>query len=205
MKKHVATVHEGQKTFVCPSGSNKQDIHGHMLANVHESQKLSFDCPKCSQTFSRREIMKEHVAIVHDGQKPFDCPHCSKAFGYKINMKRHMATVHDGPNAFSYKQDLDQNTAFQGLFRQLIINDPAKLMTHMARIYHLVMAVGNGTPFVANGQPQDPVQSAIKEVTDMYQFLNVVLQNNQMAFTGRAIVDLLNVQNAQRLLVKKVA
>ena len=50
MKIHVATVHEGKKTFKC-------DI--------------------CNANFGQKSTLNKHVATVHEGKKQFKCDICN--------------------------------------------------------------------------------------------------------------------------------
>ena len=56
----------------------------------------SATCPKCDVTFSSKDVLKQHIAVVHEGKKAYKCPTCQKTFftsrsGLMINTE----TVHE--------------------------------------------------------------------------------------------------------------
>ena len=76
---------------------------------------LCFKCSRseCSKTFSSKQMMRMHIATVHEGHKPFncgkcrnedtvhtkrqfECSKCSKTFKDRKDMNTHMLTVHEG-------------------------------------------------------------------------------------------------------------
>ena len=59
MKKHVVSVHEGNKPFKC-------DV--------------------CEYTSPQTVDFKKHVASVHEGKKPFKCKICDKSISGKSNL-----------------------------------------------------------------------------------------------------------------------
>ena len=66
MKKHIESVHEKNKPFIC-------DLR-----------------------FSQKNDLKRHIESVHENKEPFKCNICDKKFNRKTNMTRHVATVHGG-------------------------------------------------------------------------------------------------------------
>ena len=66
---HVATIHEGKKTFIC-------DI--------------------CNAKFRLMGELNVHVSTVHEGKKQFQCEICDANFGQKSNFNEHIAKAHEG-------------------------------------------------------------------------------------------------------------
>ena len=50
--------------------------------------KKDFKCELCGKNFSRHEVLKRHIKIIHEGVKDFKCNQCNKAFGQQENLKR---------------------------------------------------------------------------------------------------------------------
>ena len=69
MKKHIHTVHEGQKDHSCEScgKSFSQAIYLKHIHTVHEGHKDH----KCE--FSQVGNLKKHIHIVHEGSKDYKC------------------------------------------------------------------------------------------------------------------------------------
>ena len=62
---HIATVHEGKKSFGCDVCHYLTTQHGHLnvhIDTVHEGKK-SFGCDVCDKN--------SHIASVHEGKKAF--------------------------------------------------------------------------------------------------------------------------------------
>ena len=67
MKKHIDSVHEGKKPFMCEF---------------------------CGYGCLLKSSMNRHVASVHDGNKPFRCEFCDYSCAVKSNMNKHIASIH---------------------------------------------------------------------------------------------------------------
>ena len=70
------------------------------MASVHEGKK-PFKCEICDQKFAGKSSMKRHNEVVHEGKKRFQCSTCKVRFSKKENMERHVAAIHDN-NRFSF-------------------------------------------------------------------------------------------------------
>ncbi|KAI0631184.1 hypothetical protein C8Q77DRAFT_1131817 [Trametes polyzona] len=51
-------------------------------------------CSQCSQTFTRKWNMEQHVKSVHLHERPFPCPSCPKQFARKYDRMQHVARTH---------------------------------------------------------------------------------------------------------------
>ena len=63
--------------------------------------KTAFPYPICEKVFywheTRRELLlKEHIAIVHEGSKPFVCEICGTKMSKYTNLDDHRIKVHGG-------------------------------------------------------------------------------------------------------------
>ena len=61
-------------------------------------------CNECEKTYSSNDKLRNHIAIVHRGEKNFSCDKCDKSFGQKNHLKRHTDVVHDGVKKFKCDQ-----------------------------------------------------------------------------------------------------
>ena len=66
---------------------------------IHNGIK-KFKCGKCDKTFSDNYHMKIHIDIVHYGVFNFKCDKCSKQFTRKYYLKKHTEVVHNGIKRF---------------------------------------------------------------------------------------------------------
>ena len=130
LKIHIKTVHEGQeraknlicefcsKAFTCKAklkkhvsfthtkdpSSHKCHICGDLFENlkqhisiVHEGNK-NFECEKCGKCFSIKGLLKRHIKAVHE--KSYTCDTCGKSFSSIAYLKHHISSVHDGEKKF---------------------------------------------------------------------------------------------------------
>ena len=79
LKKHIATVHEGQKPYKCPqcdmNFSQKGGLKSH-IDHIHEGKKYKHQCPQCDVSSHSPKLLQQHIAVVHEGKKPFQCSLC---------------------------------------------------------------------------------------------------------------------------------
>ena len=78
----------------------KTFVHSHHLkrhvASVHEGQR-KFNCEFCEKVFSRSDRLKRHMNIIHEGLKDDEeCELCGKTFYDKKSLKKHITAVHGG-------------------------------------------------------------------------------------------------------------
>ena len=92
LKKHVATVHEGNKQTKRLICNEKRDTKNHNAA-IHEVRK-PFKCDICDYTCSRKRNLNRHVETVHEGNKPFKCNICEYGYSTKSILNKHIASVH---------------------------------------------------------------------------------------------------------------
>ncbi|XP_057307367.1 zinc finger protein 510-like isoform X2 [Hydractinia symbiolongicarpus] len=84
---------------VCQRGfTTKGSLELHVDA-VHLKKK-EFGCSLCGRLFSRKHILKVHLAM-HYGKRDFACSTCGKTFLQKSNLNRH-ERIHQSKN-FGYK------------------------------------------------------------------------------------------------------
>ena len=84
LKRHVSTVHQGIRPFVCPVCGNMFTQKGHMTAHlvkIHAQDKTAF------------ALAGGKRASATDKDRPFVCEICDQRFTAKGNLKRHMLKV----------------------------------------------------------------------------------------------------------------
>ena len=52
-------------------------------------------CDICNKTFGRKEKLKRHVQMVHEGTKNCSCTHCGAQFFDNFHLMRHVKSVHE--------------------------------------------------------------------------------------------------------------
>ena len=55
-----------------------------------------YKCDSCGNIFARKENLKKHIHIVHEGHKDYKCEFCSDSFTEASSLKRHIQRIHDG-------------------------------------------------------------------------------------------------------------
>ena len=59
---------------------------------VHNGQKYH-KCNSCGKAFSSAGDLKRHINSVHNGQKDHKCDSCLKTFSQSGNLKKHINSV----------------------------------------------------------------------------------------------------------------
>ena len=91
LKRHISSIHEGQKT----------ESETMKLANDKEKSKVTiFDCNLCKKSYLEKPKMIRHMNIVHKGLKEFFCKLCDKIYVRNHNFKYHFKKVHEGQKVF---------------------------------------------------------------------------------------------------------
>ena len=52
-------------------------------------------CNVCNKAFSRKEKLKRHVQMVHEGTKKCTCTHCGEQFFDNYHLTRHIKNIHE--------------------------------------------------------------------------------------------------------------
>ena len=81
------------------------DLNKH-IASVHEGKK-SFNCEKCESCFDLKKDLTVHIASVHEGKKPFKCEICDDQFELKHELNEHIASVYEEENQLAHN-DFEQ-------------------------------------------------------------------------------------------------
>jgi uncharacterized Zn-finger protein len=64
---------------------NRQRLRVHKI--VH-SDVRDIKCPSCPSLFKDKRYLKQHVALIHSGQKNFKCDVCERLFGKVVSRKK---------------------------------------------------------------------------------------------------------------------
>ena len=74
------------------TNSQNRDRH---LKEIHQHLEKT-KCPKCNQTFVRKEDMTTHIKTIHENKNSdIKCEKCDKTFSKISNLNRHKSNVHD--------------------------------------------------------------------------------------------------------------
>ena len=110
VKKHKATVHEGQKRNIhfdkrieicdsLPTAPTKISSENAAVNLIKQNSKERMtnprrrSCTYCDQTFSNQGNLNRHVRRDHESKK-FQCTECSKQFATNLNLKCHFNDQH---------------------------------------------------------------------------------------------------------------
>ena len=55
-----------------------------------------FKCEDCGKTYGQPAKLKNHIAVVHRGERPHKCDQCDQSFAYKNGLREHKETIHEG-------------------------------------------------------------------------------------------------------------
>ena len=75
LKRHIKSVHEGIKPFMCNICGYKSALKSGLkrhITSVHEGKK-QFHCTFCNIELSSKHKLKHHNLKFHEGAKPFQC------------------------------------------------------------------------------------------------------------------------------------
>ena len=61
----------------------------------YDGKNNHIKCKFCEYTCLRKNLMKSHIAIVHDGMKPYQCTMCNYSAGAEGNLRKHIEEVHE--------------------------------------------------------------------------------------------------------------
>ena len=70
-------------------------MEGENNMNIVTTSK-KFKCDKCGKQFTRKDSLKNHVRLVHEGKPDYICPVCQKGFVRKRDFTVHCENVHKG-------------------------------------------------------------------------------------------------------------
>ncbi|XP_076471695.1 uncharacterized protein LOC143301360 [Babylonia areolata] len=97
---HKNHVHAKERNVICQKcGScfpTQMYLRLHQRGCLQLKQHL---CSVCGQVFNQPQALRNHVAIMHGGQRRFVCTQCGRRFSCHANRKRHMR-IHN--NTFPY-------------------------------------------------------------------------------------------------------
>ena len=94
LRQHNVEVHSKSKPeFNCPMCNKKYHVAQH-ISEVHEGIK-PHQCKLCSESFSRKGSLKNHVNIVHEGKR-HTVAHFVKKNAYIWFLKKHVKEIHEG-------------------------------------------------------------------------------------------------------------
>jgi len=64
------------------------------ISVVHKGNKPHL-CPSCGRGFPKVSMLNTHIKVIHEKIR-LDCPKCDKKFKYKRTLRDHVAYVHEG-------------------------------------------------------------------------------------------------------------
>jgi uncharacterized Zn-finger protein len=105
-KRHIATVHEKKKDYVCEELIEENQICGKKFSQtgslnrhkaIHNLSKPLIICThflddgttRCDRIFKRQDGLKMHINRIHFKMLPFMCAICNKQFGEKRSLVKH--------------------------------------------------------------------------------------------------------------------
>ena len=71
LKKHINTIHKGQKVHKCESCNKSFSYAHHLKTHIHTIHKDHKDhkCESCGKSFSQAGALKKHIHTVHESRK----------------------------------------------------------------------------------------------------------------------------------------
>ena len=95
LRRHVESLHEGKRPFKCEICQQAKfgkncELKMH-ISRVHDNPKR---CSICNLDFSKRNLLRNHVASVHEDKILFKCEICKMEFATKKYLSRHISYVH---------------------------------------------------------------------------------------------------------------
>ncbi|XP_048479960.1 zinc finger protein 93-like [Plutella xylostella] len=87
---HTETTHSNKASASLVCVKRKQIIY---------PREKAFVCDTCTKTFSKKSSLKEHIMLIHTGDKPFESDICKNTSRYRSAMKR-QKLLHTGEKPF---------------------------------------------------------------------------------------------------------
>ena len=149
------------KCSICDTNFAQMDNMIKHMASVHEGKK-SFKCNVRCAKFVQKNFLNTNVETIHEWNKPFKCDICDARFAQKIDLKKHVASgeVNGGKKAFKCNTcDCEFNRQMEKVhygkkFHQVASNAMfmnAKIMKLMTKNYYqipLLTIINSSVPFV---------------------------------------------------------
>ena len=97
---HV-NVHHDARPHVCSKCNARYAYRSVLLRHMttcckgpSEDPKLQEEhkCDICGQTFSRKDILRDHLLGKHEGEQRYHCTKCNKGYRWRSSLKRHSAS-----------------------------------------------------------------------------------------------------------------
>ena len=63
------------------------------INGLHLHKVVTFPCPDCESTFTRKDSCQKHIKSVHEGAT-FPCKDCVSTFTREVNLKKHIKSAH---------------------------------------------------------------------------------------------------------------
>ena len=96
----------------CEASFKNKAYLKHHIATVHDGIK-TWECQICAKTFSYKNKLQSHISNVHEKQKPFKCSACGYSAGIKGNVTKHILSVHGGAADVLYEsKDKEHDCTF---------------------------------------------------------------------------------------------
>lgn len=106
---HIDALHQRLRVYKCAACDYTSDHVSHFKTHIkrHENpdelmrnalQTIPNYCTICDKYFKQNHALTEHMAIVHNNEKPYSCDICDKEFPKLANYVKHMTTHEEGGN-----------------------------------------------------------------------------------------------------------
>ena len=82
------------KCELCSEDFSRKNELKDHIKRVHEKVRIECSVEKCDETFSSKGEIIHHIKTFHVGHKPHKCQFCEKAFATKENKNRHVISLH---------------------------------------------------------------------------------------------------------------
>jgi DNA-directed RNA polymerase subunit RPC12/RpoP len=95
LKRHQDSVHSTERPFQCPYCSfstKRKDILDRHIREKHFG--VRYNCEICKESFTQLTSLKRHANSVHNQKKTYKCDFCDVEFPRKDNLVRHVNSVH---------------------------------------------------------------------------------------------------------------
>ena len=130
MKKHLELWHgtveyNPKKKVTCNlCGSNVRFFYlKRHIKEVHTKELRVHDCEMCDRTFSRPNILIDHIKSVHEKIKKFPCDFCPYKSFQRNSLKKHVEIWHcDSPRERNYKCHTCDKRFYDSRHLQIHIN-----------------------------------------------------------------------------------
>ncbi len=156
--RHVKTVHENSRDFICNSCHKtfncSGSLHKHMQTHMQTHYDKQYKCELCDKKYTRKDILNRHIKFYHEIPGQYVCDVCHKGFNrsdeLNVHQQLHTNRIYSCQfcdKIYTYLSSLNRHTNEVHKINQYICSFPncdksfstkVDLTSHIHNIHHVI-------------------------------------------------------------------